>query len=129
MTLATGVAEVVTATVASVVYQTHDLLKAMAADGTRVAALRVDGGMVVNDWLCQHLADVLDIPVERPVLAETTVLGAAMLAGVGAGIYPDLPAAESMWRCDRRFEPGMPVADRERELAGWTRAVRQALHV
>jgi glycerol kinase len=129
MTLATGIAEVVTATVASVVFQTHDLLEAMAADGTPVATLRVDGGMVVNDWLCQRLADVLAIPVERPAFAETTVLGAAMLAGVGSGIYPSLAAAEGMWRCERRFEPGMVRAERERQLAGWARAVRQALYV
>ncbi len=129
MTLATGVSEIVTATVASVVFQTHDLLQAMAADGTQVDALRVDGGMVVNNWLCQHLADILGIPVERPVLAETTVLGAAMLAGVGSGLYRDLSAAESMSRCDRRFEPDMARAQRERLLEGWARAVRQALYV
>ncbi|MBM4204860.1 MAG: glycerol kinase GlpK [Gammaproteobacteria bacterium] len=127
MTLSTGVAEVVTATVASVVFQTHDLLQAMAADGTPVAALRVDGGMVVNDWLCQHLADILGIPVERPALAETTVLGAAMLAGVGSGLYPDLKAAADMWRCERRFHPAMDSATKESHLAGWARAMRQAL--
>ena len=88
-----------------------------------LATLRVDGGMVVNDWLCQFLADTLDRPVERPVVVETTALGAAYLAGLAAGIYSSLEAVSQAWRLDRRFEPAMAADDRRRLLDGWRRAV------
>ena len=129
MTLDTGIAQIVTATLASVVYQTCDLLEAMKADGAAVATLRVDGGMVVNDWLCQFLADLLAVPVQRPVVIETTVLGAAILAAVGVGLFPDLATAAALWKQDALFTPKMGAADRSRHLAGWQHAVRQALLV
>jgi glycerol kinase len=89
------------------------------------SALRVDGGMVANDWLCQFLADILDVPVERPVVTETTALGAACLAGLEVGLYPSLEAVSSGWRCARRFEPQMVPAERARLYDGWLRAVRR----
>jgi glycerol kinase len=87
--------------------------------------VRVDGGMVANDWVCQFLADILDLPVERPVVTETTALGAACLAGLEAGLYPSLEAVANMWRCQRRFEPGMPPSERARLYGGWLSAVRR----
>jgi glycerol kinase len=119
--------QVITATLSSVGYQTADLLDAMAADGAPVQRLRVDGGMVINDWLCQFLADVLDCPVERPRTTETTALGAAALAALGAGLAPDLGAATRLWHLDREFLPAMDSATRARLLAGWRRAVGRAL--
>jgi glycerol kinase len=79
----------------------------------------------VNDWVCQFLADILDVAVERPAVIETTALGAAYLAGLEVGLYPSLEALAGAWRCERRFEPRMSVADRERRYAGWRDAVRR----
>ena len=119
-----GVAHFARAALESVAYQTRDLMTAMAADvGKAPDTLRVDGGMVVNDWLMQFLADVLDLPVERPTVAETTALGAACLAGLGAGLHSSPQALAGRWRLDRRFEPAMPAGVRERLLEGWDDAV------
>jgi len=120
----TGVAEITRATLESVCYQTRDLLQAVADDGaTSLAALRVDGGMVANDWLMQFLADIVDLRVERPVVTETTALGAAYLAGVQAGVFDSLDDITANWRRDRSFEPSMDAGERERLTAGWSRAV------
>ena len=120
----TGVAEIVRATVESVCYQTRDLLQAIANDGaTNLTALRVDGGMVANDWLMQFLADIVDLRVERPLVTETTALGAAYLAGVQAGVYESLDDVTANWRMDRGFEPTMNVSERERLVSGWSKAV------
>jgi glycerol kinase len=121
-----GVDQVVRATLESVGYQTKDLMNAMAGDveeAGRPSAIRVDGGMVANDWVCQFLADILDLPVERPGIVETTALGAAYLAGLEIGLYASETAIAEAWRCDRRFEPRMSSADRERLYAGWLDAV------
>ena len=124
-----NVAHVVRAALEAVAYQTHDLLHAMADDvegsdaGARPGILKVDGGMVANDWLCQYLADILDRPVERPEVIETTALGAAYLAGLAVGVYPSMEAIGEGWRRDRRFEPGMEDAVRRRRLGGWSDAV------
>ena len=120
-------AQIVTATLASVAYQTEALAAALAEDGAAIESLRVDGGMVVNDWLCQFLADINDVSVQRPAVIETTALGAAMLASVGAGISADLTAAGSAWRCERSFVPSMEPSVRSRALAGWRAAIAQAL--
>ncbi len=112
----------------SVAYQTFDLTSAMAKDaGSGTAALRVDGGMAANDWLCQFLADILQAPVERPACVETTALGAAFLAGLGAGVWTDLDSVSATWALERRFEPKMKAEQRKRMLDGWQRAVRQTL--
>jgi glycerol kinase len=121
----------VRAALEAVGYQTADLLAAMqddvaAAGGIGLpAALRVDGGMVANDWVCQWLADVCAVPVERPAVIETTALGAAYLAGLGIGLYGDLTEIGRAWACQQRFEPGMATAERTRLLAGWADAVRR----
>jgi glycerol kinase len=117
-------AHIVRAALEAVCYQTHDLMRAMADDaGGAPAALRVDGGMVANDWVCQYLADVLGLPVERPTVIETTALGAARLAGLAVGLHPSLDALAGTWRAQRRFEPAMEPGRRERLLAGWHDAV------
>jgi glycerol kinase len=120
-----GVAQIARAALESVAYQTADLVQAMTADmaGGGLGTLRVDGGMVVNDWLCQYLADVLDRPVERPAVVETTALGAAYLAGLAAGIHGSLDGVAGAWRLERRFEPAMASAERSRLLEGWHQAV------
>lgn len=125
MTLATGPDEIVRATLESVCYQTADLFAAMAAEAPSPAILRVDGGMVVNDWLMQHLADVLDLTIDRPAIMETTALGAAYLAGRRAGVFGNFADFAARWRIERRFEPTMHAAQRKRLLAGWRDAVRR----
>ena len=119
--------QVITAFLQGVVYQTDELLTAMAADGAAVERLRVDGGMVVNDALCQYLSDILDIPVERPRDVETTALGAALLAGVGQGLYQDLAAAAQSWQLQAQFRPALDDAIRQQRKAAFHVATRQAL--
>jgi glycerol kinase len=123
LTRDTGIAEIVSAGLQSVCFQTRDLQQAMAADGMIPETLRVDGGMVANGWLMQFLADLLGVPVERPAMTETTALGAAYLAGLGAGFIGSLDETRNLWRRDRVFQPNMPPADRDRLYAGWQRAV------
>ena len=119
-----GRAEIMRATLEAVCYQTRDLMQAMAADGApRPKALRVDGGMSANNWLMQFLADILDLPVERPVVTETTALGAAYLAGLQADIFTSTADITQHWQRDRLFEPKMKAAAREGLYAGWLDAV------
>jgi glycerol kinase len=127
VTAATTRAHLARATLEAVVHQTADLLDALAADRVGCDRLRVDGGMVANDWLCQHLADVLGVAVERPRVIETTALGAAMLAGVGAGLFADLAEASAMHVAERVFVPAMAPEARAATRTAWARAVRQAL--
>ncbi|MBI2256854.1 MAG: glycerol kinase GlpK [Proteobacteria bacterium] len=124
LTRDTGIAEIVRAALEAVCYQTRDLMSAMISDtGTDVQSLRVDGGMARNDWVMQFLADLLSVPIGRPVVVETTALGAAIAAGLGVGIIPDLKAAAANWQQEREFHPEMPEADRERLYAGWKTAI------
>lgn len=127
LTLDTSRDHLITATLASVAYQSAELVDAMAADGVALAGVRVDGGMVANNWLCQFLADIIDLPVERPVNIETTALGAAVLAALGAGLAADFTDATAMWQLDQEFRPAMPVLERDRLLGGWRRAVARTL--
>ena len=123
LTRDSGVAELVRATLESVAYQTRDLVQAMAADGVKLESLRVDGGMVANDWLLQFLSDIIDVPVERPEVIETTALGAAYLAGLQQGIFSSLEDISGHWRRQALFKPDMDAACRQRLLQGWNRAV------
>jgi glycerol kinase len=108
--------------------QTADLIEAFRADGVRPSSLRVDGGMVANDWLCQDLADSTGLAVERPRSIETTGLGAAMLAAVGFGLFPGLAeAGAAMVHADRCFEPTAPADRRAARRRAWQRAVAQTL--
>ncbi|MFP4517827.1 MAG: glycerol kinase GlpK [Oceanicaulis sp.] len=122
-----GRAEIARAALDSTAYQTNDLLTAMRADGVRVAELRVDGGMAVNDGFMQRLADLCACPAIRPVNAESTAWGAAFLAGLGAGIYSGIADVRGCWRADRRFEPGLETGERTRLLQGWDTAVKRVL--
>lgn len=124
-----GPAEIARAALESVGYQTRDLLEAMRADWPRAAetVLRVDGGMTASDDTMQFLADILAAPVDRPVVPETTALGAAYLAGTQAGLCPDPAGFAATWKLDRRFEPRMDAATRTRKWAGWQSAVRRTL--
>jgi len=126
-----GIAEIARAALESVGYQTRDMLGAMRADwpGAEDAGtvLRVDGGMTASDWTLQFIADIVGVPVDRPVFMESTALGAAYLAGRRPGIYPDLDGFAQTWRLDRRFSPAMDEATRERKWRGWQDAVRRAL--
>ena len=109
-------------------YQTRDLIDAMIADGCATpAAIRVDGGMTANSWLCQFLADITDVPVERPANLETTALGAAFHAGLATGIWSGLEELKRTWSAADRFAPAMDAALRDRLLAGWQDAVRRTL--
>jgi glycerol kinase len=129
LTRATGPADFARAALESVGYQTRDLLVAMQADlgAGEGAVLRVDGGMVASDWTMQFLADILGAPVDRPVVRETTALGAAYLAGLQAGLCPGPEEFARAWQLDRRFTPAMPAAERDAAYAGWQRAVRRTL--
>ena len=109
-------------------FQTRDLAATMAADGAVwPAALRVDGGMAANDWLCQFLADLLDTPVERPDHLETTALGAAFHAGLAVGVWGGLDALSRTWQRGGRFVPSMDAARRAALVAGWQDAVSRTL--
>ncbi len=123
MTRGSGREQIVTATLQSVAYQTLDLVNAMADDGISPAVIRVDGGMVANNWFLQFLADIVNIPVERPRNVESTVLGAAYLAAFGAGLLTSPEKISEYWRLDTRFEPTMPSGRREQLIAGWSSAV------
>jgi len=120
-------AHVARAALEAMSYQAHDLKNAFAADGQDWQALRIDGGMVRNDWLAQDLADMLGLTVERPRFAETTALGAAMLAGIGAGVFRDLDEAAGMRGAVQCFEPKLGHPERDARLAGWQRAVRSVI--
>ena len=115
--------EIVTATLQAVAYQTRDLIDAMADDGISPSVIRVDGGMVGNDWFLQFLADILGIRVERPANVESTVLGAAYLAALQCGMIDNLQQAAQLWHCDAVFEPRMSGDQRDALLSGWATAV------
>src|SRR6267154_1202526 len=123
-----GKCEIVRAALDSVCFQTRDLLDAMRRDmqSARLAqlnSLKVDGGMVANDWFCQRLADLTGLAVERPRVTETTALGAAYLAGLGAGIFKNEECIAKMWELDRRFRPAMKRRERDLLYAGWKDAI------
>lgn len=128
ITRGTTKAHVARAALEAIAYQSADVVRAMEQEaGVPLRALRVDGGAAVNDFLMQFQADVLDVPVERPAVTETTALGAAYLAGWAAGVWRDRDEIVSQWHLDRRFEPVMDAAQRDRLLDGWRRAVERSL--
>ncbi len=127
MSFATQRAHVVRAALEAMAHQTHDLMTAFAADGADWSELRIDGGMVANNWLAQDLSDMLDLPVERPRFIETTALGAAMLAGVGAGLFGSLADTAVMRGAVERFHPDMASAARQTRLMGWKAALDRTL--
>lgn len=129
LSFATGRAHIVRAALEAMAHQAYDLKKAFAADGVDWQSLRIDGGMVANDWMAQDMADILGITVERPHFAETTALGAAMLAGVGVGMFANLHDASTMRAKVDQFRPAMAGETRSRRLAGWRDAIQNLVHV
>lgn len=126
LTRDTGIKDIVTAGLQSVAYQTKDLIRAMESDGAgKPTTLRVDGGMVANNWVVQFLSDVLNVDVDRPAIIETTALGAAYLAGLKVGIYGSLDEISTLWHCQRHFQPQMSDALRNKLYAGWVDAVHR----
>ncbi len=131
LTRNSGPAELAKAALESVGYQTRDLLEAMRSDWGAAAdgILRVDGGMTASDWAMQFLSDILGAPVDRPVVTETTALGAAYLAGLRAGICPAPEEFQKSWALERRFTPAMDAATRDAKYARWGRAVAATMGV
>ena len=129
LTRSTSAADLTRAALESVAYQTQDLLAAMRKDwkGARDTVLRVDGGMVASDWTMQFLSDILDVPVDRPTILETTALGAAWLAGWKAGVWPDMKGFSKRWSLERQFNPSMDRTARTRKIRGWHDAIRRTL--
>jgi glycerol kinase len=128
LTLDVTGAHLVRAALEAVAYQTLDLCEAMTRDGaSRLQAIRVDGGMAANNWFCQFLADMLEARVERPRELETTALGAAFLAGLATGVWPDLEAIAATWARSAQFLPRMPESERTSLIDGWRQAVRRTL--
>jgi glycerol kinase len=131
LTRATGPRELAQAALESVCFQTVDLLDAMRADwhdgASALKTLRVDGGMANSDFTMQRLADLVGCTVDRPQIRETTALGAAYLAGLHAGFFPEPDRFAEHWQLQRRFTPSMDAGTRERKLAAWTSAVRRLL--
>jgi glycerol kinase len=121
--------EIARAALEAVCYQTRDLLEAMRRDwgAESETILRVDGGMTASDWTMQRLADILNAPVDRPVILETTAIGAAYLAGLKSGFYPPPEKFAESWKRQKRFTPKLDAAVRERKYAGWKEAVRKLL--
>ncbi len=127
LTRGSTIGHIARATLESMCYQTRDVLEAMTADSkVNVKALRVDGGAVVNNLLMQFQADILGVPVQRPVVAETTALGAAYLAGLAVGFWSDQKELAEHWAIDRTFEPKMSKDQREKLYSDWKRAVERS---
>ena len=127
LTRDTGPKEIVRATVESVAYQTHDLFEAMKNDGLRPRIIKVDGGMVKNNWFSQFLADIVDVKVLRPKVDETTALGAAFMAGLQIGVYKSLKDISNNWQVDRAFHPKMKSSNRKNLIKGWDKAIKKTL--
>jgi len=126
LTRGTNRAHFARAALESVVYQTADLITAIEADGAKPLTLKVDGGMVANNWVMQFLSDILNLEVKRPVVTETTAYGVACLAGLQAGIFTSLTDIEKNWKLDRSYTPSISNNERTRLLTGWKRAVERA---
>ena len=127
LTRDTGPKEIIRATVESVAYQTYDLFEAMKHDGLRPRLVKVDGGMVMNNWFSQFLSDVINVGVLRPKVQETTALGAAFMAGLQIGVYKSLKDISKKWALDKKFTPKMKNNNRTKLLKGWSKAIKRTL--
>jgi len=127
LTRDTGPKEIVRATIESVVYQTYDLFEAMKHDGLRPKIVKVDGGMVMNNWFSQFLSDVLNVKILRPKVQETTALGAAFMAGLQIGVYKSLKDISKKWNLDRKFNPKIKNKIRKSLVRGWSTAIKRTL--
>jgi glycerol kinase len=127
LTRDTGPKEIIRATIESVAYQTYDLFEAMKHDGLRPKLVKVDGGMVMNNWFSQFLSDVVDIKVLRPRVQETTALGAAFMAGLQIGVYKSLKDISKNWHLDKNFSPKIKSKVRINLVKGWSAAIKKTL--
>ena len=127
LTRDTGPKQIVRAIIESVAYQTYDLFEAMKHDGLRPRLVKVDGGMVMNNWFSQFLSDVVNVGVLRPKTQETTALGAAFMAGLQIGVYKSLKDISKKWSLDRKFSPKMKNKNRLNLLKGWSKAIKRTL--
>jgi len=127
LTRDTGPKEIIRATLESVAYQTYDLFEAMKNDGLKPKLIKVDGGMVQNNWFSQFLADTINTKVLRPRVNETTALGAAFMAGLQIGVYKSLKDISKNWQADKSFNPRMKSTDRKKLIKGWNRAIKKTL--
>ena len=127
LTRDTGPKEIIRATVESVAFQTYDLFEAMKHDGLRPKLVKVDGGMVMNNWFSQFLSDVINVGVLRPKVQETTALGAAFMAGLQIGVYKSLKDISKNWSLDKKFFPKMKNINRSKLLKGWSKAIKRTL--
>ena len=127
LTRDTGPKEIVRSIIESVAYQTYDLFEAMKHDGLRPRLVKVDGGMVMNNWFSQFLSDVVNVGVLRPKVQETTALGAAFMAGLQIGVYKSLKDISKVWALDKKFNPKMKSKDRVKLLNGWSKAIKRTL--
>jgi len=123
----TGPKEIVRATIEAVAYQTYDLFEAMKHDGLRPKIVKVDGGMVMNNWFSQFLSDIVNVKVLRPKVQETTAVGAAFMAGLQIGVYKSLKDISKIWHLDKKFSPKMKNNNRTRLLKGWSKAIKRTL--
>ena len=127
LTRDTGPREIVRATIESVAYQTYDLFEAMKHDGLRPREVKVDGGMVMNNWFSQFLSDIVNVKVFRPKVHETTALGAAFMAGLKIGCYKSLKDISKNWSLEKKFSPKMKTKSRNTLINGWSKAIKRAL--
>ena len=123
----TGPKQIVRAIIESVAYQTYDLFEAMKHDGLRPKLVKVDGGMVMNNWFSQYLADMINVKVLRPKIHETTALGAAFMAGLKIGVYKSLKDISKQWSIDKRFLPKVNIKHRKKLISGWNTAIKRTL--
>ena len=127
LTRDTGPKEIVRATIESVAYQTYDLFEAMKHDGLKPKLVKVDGGMVMNNWFSQFLSDIINIRVLRPKVQETTALGAAFMAGLQIGVYKSLKDISRNWHLDKNFNPKIKNKLRDKLVSGWQIAIKKTL--
>ena len=127
LTRNTGTKEIVRAVIESVAYQSYDLFNAMNKDGLKPSVIRVDGGMVKNNWFLQFLSDIINVRVDRSRIKETTALGAAFMAGLKIGVYKSLDDISKNWRVNKRFSPNINKMERLKLLKGWSQAIKKTL--
>ena len=127
LTRNTGRDEIIRATLESVAYQSSDLLNAMSKDGIKPKDLKIDGGMVKNNWFSQFLSNILNLNVLRPKNQETTALGAALVAGYSIGVFKKLSDISRIWKIDKKFKPKMSQKNRLKLLNGWKHAITKTL--
>ena len=119
--------DLVRATIESVAYQSYDLFESMRKDGLKPRIVKVDGGMVTNNWFSQFLSNIIDTKVVRPKVKETTALGVAFMAGLKIGVYKSLSDISNYWKIDKKFTPKISKSNRTKLLKGWQQAIRKTL--